>query len=215
MSKRRKGINMINYVFTDNKGRNTFKTEDFLTSKRVIMLKGEINNDTALNIVENILLMSEESSKDITICINSPGGSIDAGLLILDAMQGSRCDIRTVCLGECYSMGAFLLAAGTKGKRYISAHGRTMIHEPQLSSGLAGNCTSIEEISKSMLNTKNMINNMLAAFCGKNLQDIDNATKNKDCFMNAENAKQFGLVDHVCENNLISAIIGEVHNKYD
>lgn len=200
---------MINYVENTNKGKQVFSTNDLLTLNRVIIIKDVIDNSLALNIVELISLMEEKNNKDITVCINSPGGSVNAGLLITDAFEGCKCDIRTVCLGECYSMGAFILAAGTKGKRYINKHGSVMIHEPLIQNGAGGNCTSIEQLSKSMLNTKQLVNSMLANYCNKTIDEINEATNNKDNFMNAQETCKFGLADYIADKNLISIIIGK------
>ncbi|MFR5875008.1 MAG: ATP-dependent Clp protease proteolytic subunit [Eubacterium sp.] len=200
---------MINYVENTNKGRQTFLTNDLLTLNRVIMIKDIIDNRLALNIVELICLMETQNDKDITVCINSPGGSINAGLLITDAFEGSKCDIRTVCLGECYSMGAFILAAGTKGKRCINKHGSVMIHEPLIQNGAGGNCTTIEQLSKSMLSTKKLVNSMLADYCNKTINEINEATNNQDNFMNAYEACKFGIVDYIADDNLISVISGK------
>lgn len=200
---------MINYVKNTNKGKQVFITNDLLTLNRVIMVKDVIDNSLALNIVELISLMEEQNNQDITVCINSPGGSISAGLLITDAFEGCKCNIRTVCLGECYSMGAFILAAGTKGKRYINKHGSVMIHEPLIQNAAGGNCTSIEQLSKSMLNTKKLVNSMLADYCNKTIDEVNEATNNKDNFMNAYEACEFGIVDYVTDDNLISVISGK------
>ena len=166
-----------------------------LLKERIIMLSGEITDDTATLIVSQLLYLSSvDSKKDISIYINSPGGSVTAGMAIYDTMQLIDNDIRTICVGLAASMGAFLLAGGTKGKRYALPNSEIMIHQPL--GGAKGQVTDIEILTKRLLLTKKNMNKILAQNTNKNEKQIELDTE-RDNFMNAYEALEYGLIDKV------------------
>ncbi len=164
---------------------------------RVIFLNGSIDSDMA-NVFLSELLYLEETNEPITIYINSPGGEVNAGLLIYDAIQGSHLTINIVCTGMAASMAAIILAGGQKGRRYILPHSKVMIHEPLISNGVGGSATSIKNISDSILETRVILNGILARHTGKPTEEIDDATS-FDNIMNAGEAIEFGLCDSITE----------------
>ena len=166
-----------------------------LLKERIIMLSGEITDDTATLIVSQLLYLSSvDSKKDISIYINSPGGSVTAGMAIYDTMQLIDNDIRTICVGLAASMGAFLLAGGTKGKRYALPNSEIMIHQPL--GGAKGQVTDIEILTKRLLLTKKNMNKILAQNTDKDEKQIELDTE-RDNFMNAYEALEYGLIDKV------------------
>ena len=166
-----------------------------LLKESIIMLSGEITDDTATLIVSQLLYLSSvDSKKDISIYINSPGGSVTAGMAIYDTMQLIDNDIRTICVGLAASMGAFLLAGGTKGKRYALPNSEIMIHQPL--GGAKGQVTDIEILTKRLLLTKKNMNKILAQNTNKNEKQIELDTE-RDNFMNAYEALEYGLIDKV------------------
>ena len=170
-----------------------------LLKDRIILLGTPIDDDVAnLVIAQLLFLQAEDPKKDIDLYINSPGGSVTAGLAIYDTLQTVSCDVKTFCLGQCASMGAVLLAAGTPGKRFALPHSRIMIHQPW--GGAEGTAADIEIQSKEILRLRSMLNNILASHTGKNLKTIEKDT-NRDFFMSASEAAAYGIVDSVINNN--------------
>ena len=166
-----------------------------LLKERIIMLSGEINDDTATLVVSQLLYLSSiDNKKDISIYINSPGGSVTAGMAIYDTMQLIDNDIKTICVGLAASMGAFLLAGGTKGKRYALPNSEIMIHQPL--GGVKGQVTDIEILTKRLSITKKNMNKILAINTGKNEKTIEQDTE-RDNFMSAIEALEYGLIDKV------------------
>ena len=170
-----------------------------LLKDRIILLGTPIDDDVAnLVIAQLLFLQAEDPKKDIDLYINSPGGSVTAGLAIYDTIQTVSCDVKTFCLGQCASMGAVLLAAGTPGKRFALPHSRIMIHQPW--GGAEGTAADIEIQSREILRLRSMLNNILARHTGKNLKTIEKDT-NRDFFMSASEAAAYGIVDSVINNN--------------
>lgn len=166
-----------------------------LLKDRIIMLSGEINDHTANIVVAQLLfLAAEDPDKDINIYINSPGGSVTAGLAIFDTMNYIKCDVSTICVGMAASMGAFLLTAGTKGKRYVLPNSEVMIHQPL--GGAQGQATEIAIAAKHILKTRDRLNKILAEQTGQPLEKIEQDTE-RDNFMSADEAVAYGLVDQV------------------
>jgi ATP-dependent Clp protease protease subunit len=166
-----------------------------LLKDRVIMLGTEIDRDVANVVIAQLLFLdSEESTKDIMMYINSPGGEVAAGLAIYDTMQFIRSDVATYCVGQAASMGSFLLAAGTKGKRYSLPHARVMIHQPL--AGISGQATDIELHAREILYTRDTLNRLLAQHTGQSIERIARDT-DRDNFMSAGEAKEYGLIDDV------------------
>lgn len=166
-----------------------------LTNRR-IFLNGTIDSDLANDIVAQLLYLEEESEEPIYFYINSNGGEINAGLFIYDVLQEMTVPVYMYCTGMAASMAAILLAGGQKGRRFILPHSKTMIHEPLLAGGMGGSATSIRNISDSILETKQIVNEILAKHTGKTLEEIDKATA-FDNYMNAEKSVEFGICDKV------------------
>jgi len=166
-----------------------------LLKDRIIFLGTPINDDIANVVIAQLLFLeSEEPEKDIMVYVNSPGGHVTAGLAIYDTMQYVRCDVATICMGQAASMGAFLLAAGTKGKRYCLPHSRVMIHQPL--AGFQGQATDIDIHAREILKTRDTLNELLAKHTGQPVTKIKEDTE-RDYFMSADQAKEYGLVDEV------------------
>lgn len=166
---------------------------------RRIFLKGEINSEAANRFLLQFMYLEEEANEPIVIFINSPGGEVDAGLMIYDLIRGSRNEVITVCMGMAASMAATIFAGGRKGRRYILKHSRVMIHEPLIANGVGGSASSIRNISESIMNTRDILNGILAEHTGKTPEEINQATE-FDNFMNAEEAVEFGICDKIIEN---------------
>ena len=170
-----------------------------LLKDRIILLGTPIDDDVAnLVIAQLLFLQAEDPKKDIDLYINSPGGSVTAGLAIYDTIQTVSCNVKTFCLGQCASMGAVLLAAGTPGKRFALPHSRIMIHQPW--GGAEGTAADIEIQSKEILRLRSMLNNILARHTGQTLKKIERDT-GRDFFMSASEAATYGIVDSVINNN--------------
>lgn len=165
---------------------------------RSIFLNGSIDAEMANAFLSQLLYLEQESSKPITIYVNSPGGEVNAGLMIYDAIQGSSLEINMVCTGLAASMAAILLAGGQKGRRFILRHSKVMIHEPLITNGVGGSATSIKNISESILETRKIVNGILAEHTGKSIEEIDDATS-FDNYMNAPEAIRFGICDAITE----------------
>jgi ATP-dependent Clp protease protease subunit len=166
-----------------------------LLNDRIIVLSDEVNSTTASLVVAQLLFLEgQDKDKDISLYINSPGGSVTDGMAIYDTMQYIKCDVSTICIGLAASMGAFLLAGGTKGKRYALPNAEVMIHQP--SGGAKGQATEIKIAAENILKTKKKLNEILAANTGKPY-DVVAADTERDYYMSAEEAKAYGLIDDV------------------
>lgn len=166
-----------------------------LLSDRIIVLSDEVNDTSASLVVAQLLFLeSQDSEKDISLYINSPGGSVTAGLAIYDTMQYVKCDVSTICMGMAASMGAFLLSSGAKGKRIALPNSEVMIHQP--SGGAQGQATEIEITAQHILRTKKKLNEILAANCSKTVEEIARDTE-RDNWLTAQEALEYGLVDKV------------------
>ncbi|AGX44089.1 ATP-dependent Clp endopeptidase proteolytic subunit ClpP [Clostridium saccharobutylicum] len=178
-----------------SRGERSYDIFSRLLKERIIMLSGEVNDDTANLIVAQLLFLdSEDPDKDISLYINSPGGSITAGMAIYDTMQHINADVSTICIGMAASMGAFLLSCGEKGKRYVLPHAEVMIHQPL--GGFQGQATDFEIHAKRILQIKDSLNKILSDNTGQPLEKIKEDVE-RDNFMTAEEAKAYGLVDEI------------------
>jgi ATP-dependent Clp protease, protease subunit len=178
-----------------DKGDKAFDIYSRLLAERIVFLKSEVTDETANLIVAQLLFLdADDPERDITLYINSPGGSVTAGMAVYDAMNQIRCDVCTVCVGFAASMGAFLLSSGTQGKRYALPNARIMIHQP--SGGAQGVASDIEVAAREILRTKATINKILAANTGQALEKIERDS-DRDFFMSAEEAKAYGLIDGI------------------
>lgn len=177
------------------KGERSFDIYSRLLKERVIFLTGQVEDHMANLIVAQLLFLeSENPEKDIYIYINSPGGSVTAGLAIYDTMRYIKCDIATVCVGQAASMGAFLLSGGTNGKRYVLPNARVMIHQPL--GGFQGQATDFEIHAREILTIKEKLNRLMAEHCGKTLEEVVRDTE-RDNFLSAQQAVDYGLVDQI------------------
>lgn len=166
-----------------------------LLKDRIIFLGTAINDDVANVIIAQMLFLdSEDPEKDIMLYINSPGGHVSAGLAIYDTMQWLHCDVATLCMGQAASMGAFLLNAGTKGKRYALPHSRIMIHQPL--AGFQGQATDIDIHAREILKTRDTLNDLMSKHSGQPIDKIKLDTE-RDNFMSSQQAKEYGLIDDV------------------
>ncbi len=168
-----------------------------LLKDRIILLNGEINDNTANSIVAQLLFLDSENNDDISIYINSPGGSITSGMAIYDTMNIIKSDVSTICIGMSASMAAFLLSSGTKGKRYILPNAEVMIHQPL--GGAQGQATEIKIAATRILKLKDKLNKILSKNTNQPLEKIQNDTE-RDYFLDAEEAKQYGIIDKIIEN---------------
>jgi len=184
-------------VEQSNKGERAYDIYSRLLKERIIFLTGQINDNVASVITAQLLFLeAEDPKKEIYLYINSPGGLVTAGLGIYDTMQYIKPEISTLCIGQAASMGSFLLAAGSKGKRFSLPNSRIMVHQP--SAGFQGQATDIEIHAKEVLSLKERLNEIYSKHTGKNVEDIKSALE-RDNFMTAEAAKLFGLIDEVVE----------------
>ena len=191
-----KAMNLVPYVVEDSgRGERRYDIFSRLLKDRIIFLDEEVTDVSAGLVVAQLLFLeSEDPSKDINLYINSPGGSVTAGLAIYDTMQYVKCDVSTICIGMAASMGAFLLSGGTKGKRYALPNAEVMIHQP--SGGAQGQATEISIAAEHILRTRKKLNEILAANTGQPLEVIERDTE-RDNYMTAEEAKAYGLIDEV------------------
>ncbi|MBP5154001.1 MAG: ATP-dependent Clp endopeptidase proteolytic subunit ClpP [Lachnospiraceae bacterium] len=189
-------MSLVPYVLeSTSRGERTYDIYSRLLKERIIFLGEEVNDVTASLVVAQLLFLeSEDPGKDISLYINSPGGSVSAGMAIYDTMQFIRCDVSTICLGMAASMGAFLLAGGTKGKRLILPNAKVMIHQP--SGGMQGQATDLQIVAKEIQKTKDTLNRILAENTGKPLEIVAADTE-RDNYMTAEEAVAYGLVDKI------------------
>jgi ATP-dependent Clp protease protease subunit len=183
-------------VEQSGRGERAYDIYSRLLKERVIFLVGPVNDQMANLIVAQLLFLeSENPDKDISLYINSPGGSVTAGMAIYDTMKFIKPDVSTLCVGMAASMGAFLLSGGTKGKRFSLPNSRIMIHQP-LIGGLAGQASDIEIHARELIKTKRTLNELLASHTGQTLETVERDT-DRDNFMNADEAQAYGLVDQV------------------
>lgn len=185
-------------ILQTSRGERSYDIFSRLLSDRIIFLGEEVNDTTASLVVAQMLFLeAEDPKKDIQFYINSPGGSITAGFAIYDTMQYIKCDVSTICLGLAASFGAFLLAGGTKGKRYALPNTEIMIHQPAIGgNGVSGQATEIEIVSGHMQKTKQRLSHILAENTGKTIEEITRDTE-RDNFMTAEEALEYGLIDEI------------------
>ena len=179
------------------RGERSYDIYSRLLKERVIFLVGPVNDASAnLVVAQMLFLEAENPDQDIHLYINSPGGSVTAGMSVYDTMNFIKPDISTLCLGQAASMGAMLLTAGAKGKRFALPHSRVMIHQPLINGGLGGQASDIEIHARELLKMKATLNELLAKHSGQPLEKIERDT-DRDNFMSAEEAAAYGLIDHV------------------
>lgn len=182
-------------------GERSYDIYSRLLNDRIIMLTDEVNSQTASLVVAQMLyLESVESDKDIYLYINSPGGSITAGMAIHDTMKYIKCDVVTICMGMAASMGAFLLCSGTKGKRMALPNSEVMIHQPLISGGLSGQATDIKIHSDHLIRTRETLNKLIASYSGKPYEQVCQDTE-RDNYMTATQALEYGLIDKIIEKH--------------
>ncbi len=189
-------MSLVPYVIeSTSRGERSYDIYSRLLKERIIFLSEEVNDVTASLVVAQLLFLeSGDPNKDIHFYINSPGGSVTAGMAIYDTMNYIKCDVSTMCIGMAASMGAFLLAGGTKGKRLALPNAEVMIHQP--SGGAQGQATEIQIVAEKILQTKKKLNEILAANTGQPLEVIERDTE-RDHYMTAEEAMKYGLIDRV------------------
>ena len=198
------GLGMVPMVIEQSgRGERSYDIYSRLLKERVIFLVGPVNDQTANLVVAQLLFLeSENPDKDISFYINSPGGSVSAGMAMYDTMQFIKPDVSTLCTGLAASMGAFLLAAGAKGKRFCLPNSRVMIHQP--SGGFSGQASDIEIHAKEVLYLKRKLNEMLAQHTGQPIEVIERDT-DRDNFMSSEDAVKYGMIDRVLKSRTESA----------
>ena len=189
-------MSLVPYVLeSTSRGERTYDIYSRLLKDRIIFLGEEVNDVTASLVVAQLLFLeSEDPNKDIHLYINSPGGSVTAGMAIYDTMNYIKCDVCTTCIVMAASMGAFLLSGGAKGKRYAIPNAEIMIHQP--SGGAQGQATDINIVAEHILKTKHKLNSIMAANTGQPIEVIERDTE-RDNYMSAEQAMNYGLIDHV------------------
>lgn len=189
-------MSLVPYVIEQtSRGERSYDIYSRLLKDRIIFLGEEVNETTASLIVAQILFLeSEDPSKDIHLYINSPGGSVTAGMAIYDTMQYVKCDVSTMCIGMAASMGAFLLAGGAKGKRFALPNAEVMIHQP--SGGAQGQATEIKIVADRIIQMRKKLNTILANNCGQPIEKVEIDTE-RDNYLTAEEAKEYGLIDSV------------------
>ena len=189
-------MSVIPYVIEQtSRGERSYDIYSRLLKERIIFLADEVNDQTASLVVAQFLFLeSEDPNKDIQLYINSPGGSVTAGMAIYDTMNYIKCDVSTICIGMAASMGAFLLSSGAKGKRLALPNAEVMIHQP--SGGAKGQATEIQIVAENILKTKKKLNEILAKNTGQDYEKVVEDTE-RDNFMSAEEAKAYGLIDEI------------------
>ena len=187
---------LVPYVIEQtNRGERSYDIFSRLLNDRIIVLSDEVNDATASIVVAQLLyLEGQDAEKDISLYINSPGGSVTAGMAIYDTMQYIKCDVSTICIGMAASMGAFLLSSGAKGKRYALPNSEIMIHQPL--GGARGQATEIKIVADHILKTREKLNKILAENTGKSIDEIARDTE-RDNYLSAQEAMEYGLVDKV------------------
>ncbi|MGB3159891.1 MAG: ATP-dependent Clp endopeptidase proteolytic subunit ClpP [Carnobacterium sp.] len=193
-------MNLIPTVIEQSsRGERAYDIYSRLLKDRIIMLSGEINDDVANSVIAQLLFLdAQDPEKDIYIYINSPGGSVTAGFAIYDTMNFIKADVQTIAMGMAASMGSFLLAAGTKGKRYALPNAEVMIHQPL--GGAQGQATEIEIAARHILKTRARLNQILSERTGQPIEVIERDT-DRDNYMSAEDSKAYGLIDEIMENS--------------
>ncbi|MBQ7002402.1 MAG: ATP-dependent Clp endopeptidase proteolytic subunit ClpP [Oscillospiraceae bacterium] len=191
-------MSFVPYVVEQtSRGERSYDIFSRLLNDRIIMLCDQVNDTTASLVVAQLLFLeSQDPEKEISLYINSPGGSITAGMAIYDTMQYIKCDVSTICIGMAASMGAFLLAAGAPGKRFALPNSEIMIHQPLISGGLSGQCTDIKIHSDHLVRTREKMNRLLSQHTGQALDVIERDTE-RDNYMTADEAQAYGLIDKV------------------
>ncbi len=194
-------MNLVPYVIENTaRGERSYDIYSRLLKDRIVILGSQVTDEVANSIIAQFLFLEVDNpEKDIHFYINSPGGSVSAGLAIYDVMQFVKCDVATYCLGMAASMGSLLLSSGTNGKRYCMPNGRVMIHQPLIAGGgLSGQVTDIEIHTKELVKTKKKLTDIYVKHTGR---DYDFLAKNmeRDYYLSAEESKEFGLIDHVVE----------------
>ena len=192
-------MSLVPYVVEQtSRGERSYDIFSRLLNDRIIMLSEEVNDTTASLVVAQLLyLESQDPDKDISLYINSPGGSVSAGFAIYDTMQYIKCGVSTICIGLAASMGAFLLSSGAKGKRFALPNSEIMIHQPLIGGGgLSGQATDIQIRTENLLRTKENLNRILSENTGKSMEEISRDT-DRDNFMTAKEAMEYGLIDKV------------------
>ena len=189
-------MSLVPYVVEQtSRGERSYDIFSRLLNDRIIFLSEEVNDTTASLVVDQLLyLEAQDPDKDIQFYINSPGGSVTAGMAIYDTMQYVKCDVSTICIGMAASMGAFLLSSGARGKRFALPNSEIMIHQP--SGGFQGQATDIQIHAEYILRMKKHLNEIMAANTGRTLEDVQAATE-RDNFLTAQEALEFGLIDQV------------------
>ncbi len=189
-------MSLVPYVIEQtSRGERSYDIFSRLLKERIIFLGEDVNETTASLIVAQLLFLeSEDPGKDINFYINSPGGSVTAGFAIYDTMNYIKCDVSTICIGMAASMGAFLLAGGTKGKRFALPNAEVMIHQP--SGGARGQASDIKIVADNIIKTRKKINDILAANTGKPLEVIE-VDSERDFYMSADEAKEYGIIDGI------------------
>ena len=193
-------MSLVPYVIEQtSRGERSYDIYSRLLKDRIIFLGEEVNDVSASLIVAQLLFLeAEDPGKDINLYINSPGGSVTAGMAIYDTMNYIKSDVSTICIGMAASMGAFLLSGGAKGKRFSLPNSQIMIHQP--SGGAQGQATEIKIVAENILKTKRKLNEILAANTGKPLEVIERDTE-RDYYMSAEEAREYGLIDQIITNH--------------
>ena len=193
-------MSLVPYVIEQtSRGERSYDIYSRLLKERIIFLGEEVNDVSASLIVAQLLFLeAEDPGKDINLYINSPGGSVTAGMAIYDTMNYIKSDVSTICIGMAASMGAFLLSGGAKGKRFSLPNSQSMIHQP--SGGAQGQATEIKIVAENILKTKRKLNEILAANTGKPLEVIERDTE-RDYYMSAEEAREYGLIDQIITNH--------------
>ena len=201
-------MSLVPYVIEQtSRGERSYDIYSRLLKERIIFLGEEVNDVSASLIVAQLLFLeAEDPGKDINLYINSPGGSVTAGMAIYDTMNYIKSDVSTICIGMAASMGAFLLSGGAKGKRFSLPNSQIMIHQP--SGGAQGQATEIKIVAENILKTKRKLNEILAANTGKPLEVIERDTE-RDYYMSAEEAREYGLIDQIITNHCPSPQTGE------
>lgn len=192
-------MSLVPYVIEQtSRGERSYDIYSRLLKERIIFLGEEVNDVTASLIVAQLLFLeSEDPGKDINFYINSPGGSVTAGMAIYDTMNYIKCDVSTICIGMAASMGAFLLSGGTKGKRFALPNAEVMIHQP--SGGARGQATDIKIVADNIIKTRKKLNDILAKNTGKPVEVIEVDTE-RDNYMSAEEAREYGIIDGILTN---------------
>ena len=189
---------LVPYVVEQTgRGERSYDIFSRLLNDRIIMLCDQVNDTTAsLVIAQMLYLEGQDPEKDIDLYINSPGGSISAGMAIYDTMNYIKCDVSTICIGMAASMGAFLLSSGAKGKRFALPNSEVMIHQPLIGGGVGGQATEIKIISDHIISTREKLNKILALNTGKSVEEIARDTE-RDNYLSAQEAMDYGLIDKV------------------